>query len=486
MRTARLGRGLLGLACCVASAARAQPAPWIPGTEPSPSAMASSPPIPAPAAPAQPTPTRAPTSKSPDADAAPAEATSLKTFQEIFRETTPETSQETTPTSPKATAPPPTKARPIGRLHQALHRSEERHAGARNADGPYGAYSRWKQRRGEEARLAWTVDLSVLPQWGWPDGQGAATQLLTSSALDWTLLQGKTLGKGSLQVAYITARYPSGQTATQLAHRLGLLTPINDYPFDQDIFAQLSYTQAFPGDRLLLTVGQFPFYNFDTNQYLFNQQINFNSYLFSQNASATYANAGLGAYGQLTLSPTLQLAAGLQSANSLSGATLTTRGFGEGGPSWFGYAQWTPHLAHLGPAQYSLLVYQVPSLPTQSKSWGWSFNAVQNLNATWALFARANQAVGFQTPIRASVVLGAAMTNPLGRSPTDQLGLALGRSVAAPPPANPGGARSETLLEAYWSWTLFGGVLLTPSVQTLLAPSRNDAWVLNLRATLML
>jgi hypothetical protein len=55
----------------------------------------------------------------------------------------------------------------------------------------------------------------------------------------------------------------------------GLITAINDYPFDQDIFLQLGYTQSFPGDKILLTVGEFPRFNFDGNQYLSNQQINF-------------------------------------------------------------------------------------------------------------------------------------------------------------------------------------------------------------------
>jgi hypothetical protein len=405
--------------------------------------------------------------------------------------TSPTPSPPTSPAAATATSPTPAKPSRIGRLHDALRRAKNHHdLAAQGVDDWFSAYGRWKQRWGGAAGLTWTVDLSALPQWGWPDGQGASTQIMTTSAVDWTLLKGKTFGEGSLQFAYITARYPSGQDASQLSRRLGLITPSNDYPFNQDIFAQLTYTQAFPGNQLLLTVGQFPFYNFDGNQYLSNQQINFNSYILSQNGSATYPNAGLGAYAQLNLSPTLQLAAGLQSANSISGATLTTRGFGEGGPAWFGYAQWTPHLPGRGPAQYSLLAYQVPTVPAQSTSWGWSLNAVQPLSPTWAVFARANQAEGFQTPIRASVVVGAAMTNPLGRSPTDQLALALGRSFAAPPPANPAGTRSETVLEAYWSWTLFGGLLLTPSVQTILgpalAPSRNDAWVLNLRATLML
>ncbi|MFN7677441.1 MAG: carbohydrate porin [Cyanobacteriota bacterium] len=255
-------------------------------------------------------------------------------------------------------------------------------------------------------------------------------------------------------------------------------------------FTQLTYTQSFPGDKILLTVGQYPIFNFDGNQYLFNQQINFNSYIFSQNGSATYPNAGLGAYGQVNLSDTIQLAAGLQNASDISGATLTTRDFGKGGYAWFAYGQWTPQFKGLGSAQYSFLYYGVPTVSTQSASHGWSINAVQNLNGTWALFGRANQAYDYITPIRSSVGLGAAMNNPLHRSPTDQIGLAVGYSSASPSPTHPPGARNEKVLEAYWSWTFAGGLLLTPSVQYVLspalAPNRDSAWALSLRATLML
>ena len=81
------------------------------------------------------------------------------------------------------------------------------------------------------------------------------------------------------------------------------------------------------------------------------------------------------------------------------------------------------------------------------------------------------------------------MNNPLGRGATDQIGLAIGYSTASPPPSNPAGARNETVLEAYWSWTVLGGWLLTPSVQVVLdpafAPDRTSAWTLSLRGTMM-
>lgn len=382
------------------------------------------------------------------------------------------------------------RSKKIGLIHDNLHRSDVRHALFQESGVLYGDDSRLKARLEKELGLSWSLDLSALPQWGRPNGGSPSVQFLATPSLDWNVVKNKRLGEGSLQFLYISASYPSAQTAATTSKRLGLITAINDYPYNQNILAQLSYTHTVPGNKILITIGQYPFFNFDGNQYLFNQQINFNSYIFSQNGTATYANAGLGAYGQLNLTNTLQLAAGLQNASDLSGDSLTIRNFSSEGYAWFAYAQWTPQFKGLGSAQYSVLMYNVPTVPAQAASRGWSFNAVQNLNTTWALFARANHADAHLTPIRRSFALGAAMNNPLGRAATDQIGVALGISVPAPQPFNPAGARQEKVVEAYWSWTLLGGWLLTPSVQYVrdpaLAPDRDSAWALSLRATLML
>lgn len=378
----------------------------------------------------------------------------------------------------------------IGRVHDNIRRAQARHSLDQDARVLYQDYSNLKARSNQEIGLSWSLDLSVLPQWGLSDGGSPSLQVLVTPSMDWTVAKGKRFGEGSVQFAYLASRYASAPTAQQVSTDLGLITAINDYPFDQDIFLQLSYTQAFPGNKVLVTIGQYPLFNFDGNQYLSNQQVNFNSYIFSQNGSSTYANAGLGAYAQVNLAPTLQVSAGLQNASNIPGNTLTTWNFGVGGYSWFAYGQWTPHFKGLGSAQYSFLYYTVPTVTTQTASRGWSASAVQDLNPSWALFARANQAYGDLTPIRGSFALGAAFNNPLGRCATDQIGLAVGRSTPSPPPLNPAGARHETVMEAYWSWTFLGGLLVTPSVQVVLdpalAPERTSSWVLALRATLLL
>ena len=82
------------------------------------------------------------------------------------------------------------------------------------------------------------------------------------------------------------------------------------------------------------------------------------------------------------------------------------------------------------------------------------------------------------------------MNNPLKRATTDQIAVAAGYSMVASPPVNPAGARNEKVIEGYWSWTFFGGLLITPSAQLTFDPaldaSRTCVTVLSLRATLML
>jgi hypothetical protein len=379
----------------------------------------------------------------------------------------------------------------IGRLHERIQRTTRWEALNRDLAGAYGAYSGVKKRIKQETGLSWSMPVSYLQQWGMPDGGWTAGQILATPGLDWKLFDSSTFGAGSLQMAYTWVQYPWRQTAAEIADNLGIITPINDYPGNgEDSFPQLTYTHAFPGNKLLLSIGQYPFYNFDGNQYLADQQQNFNNYLFTQNGSSTYPIAGLGANAQFNVTSTVQLAGGFQNATDISGANLRSKGFSEENLAWFGYSQWTPKFRGLGTAQYSVTYYDMPAVAAQpSSSTGWSFSAVQNLNDNWAVFGRANGAWGYQTSIGTSYAIGGAMNNPLGRSKMDQIGLAIGYAEAADPPTNPPDAGDEMVAEAYWNWELFGGLLLTPDVQYIINPAkdtgRDSVWALSLRSTLM-
>jgi porin len=376
----------------------------------------------------------------------------------------------------------------IGRLHDNLRRAQRRESLYQEISDIYTDYAKWKTQVESGTNVQFSMDVSLLEQWGFAGGGSPALQIYAAPSADWTVFKSKDWGTGSVQVAYnAITRYPTTQDAADIQSNLGLITPINLYPSRTMNFAQLTYTQATPDNKWLLTAGQYPLYNFDGNAYLGNQQQNFNNYLFAQNATQTYLLTGLGAYIQFNATRTIQLAAGFEGANNMLGQTISGKNFNHDCCAWFGFAQWTPIFHGLGSAQYSFSYFDTPSIPAQPATRGWSVNAVQNLNDTWAVFARANGTNGYVTPIKNAYALGVAMNNPLRRASTDQIALAVGLSDAASPPTNPPNTRNEKALEAYWTWTFFGGLLLTPSVQVIFDPALNPAKgsvsVLSLRAT---
>lgn len=376
----------------------------------------------------------------------------------------------------------------IGRLHDNIRRAQQRETLYQGISDIYADYTKWKTRAQNETNVAFSMDVSLLEQWGFSDGGSPALQIYAAPSVDWTVFKSDQWGTGSVQVAYdAITHYPTTQDAADIQSNLRLITPINGNPSRTLNFSQLTYTQATPDNKWLFTAGQYPLSNFDGNAYLGNQQQNFNSYLFVQNASQTYLNTGLGAYIQFNATSTLHLAAGLQGANNVLGQTISGKNFSRDCCAWFGYAQWVPSFHGLGSGRYSFSYFDTPSIPAQRASRGWSVNAVQNLSDTWTVFARANGANGFVTPIKSAYALGVAMSDPLLRASTDQIALAVGLSNTASSPSNPPGARNEKAIEAYWTWTFFGGLLLTPSVQVIfdpaLNPTKNNVSVLSLRAT---
>jgi hypothetical protein len=376
----------------------------------------------------------------------------------------------------------------IGRMHDRIRRAELRELLDQEISDLRADYTKWKNEIEKETDIQFSMDVNLLEQWGLHHGGSPALQIYAAPSADWTIFRNKDWGTGSVQMAYdATTRYPTTQDAADIQSRLGLITPINDYPARTLTFAQLTYTHASPDNRWLVTVGQYPLSNFDGNAYLGNQQQNFNSYLFAQNASQTYLMTGLGSYLQFNATSTIQFASGFQAANNVLGQTLSGKDFSSECCAWFGYVQWTPNFGDLGSAKYSFSYFETPGIPAQAPTRGWSVNAVQNFNDTWALFARANGATGSVTPIKNAYALGVAVNNPLMRASSDQIALAVGLSDAAGAPTNPPNARNEKVVELYWTWALVGGLLLTPSMQVIfdpaLNPARNDAFVLSLRAT---
>jgi hypothetical protein len=338
-------------------------------------------------------------------------------------------------------------------------------------------YLGMKKEIADSTGLRYSMAVSALSQWGVPEGGYGAVQGEFTPAIDWDVFDSPTFGAGSFQFAFLSVDYWSGATGVSEARAIGVNGPINDKPFRTNIFSQLTYTHESPNDRVALTVGQYSFANFDSNQYADDQQMSFIANGMTGNISQTYSEGALGAYLHVYPGQHFVLAAGFQDANNPSGSYVQFNTFGHGEYAWFLYAGQNPTIKGLGKGHYSLLYYNVPAVPAQPEpSVGWSFNAAQQLNDRLGVFLRANTASGDAVNVATSVSGGAVLENPLGRDPLDRIGVALAwNEVNKGFHANSFTRPSETMLEFYWSWGFLRRFVVTPDIQVYLQPALSPA-----------
>ena len=379
--------------------------------------------------------------------------------------------------------------RRISRVHEKTRAQREKDlADSTDAQSPYQDFLRfkhWLAQYGITAQLAPTI----MNQWGTPHGGKPALQGIVSPSINWNAFDSDEIGQGSVQFSYTYNRYGNQQNGASLSTRLRTVTFPNDTPTNDYTFNQLTYTHVFPGRLLQISVGQYPFSNFDNNQYAANQQTNFVNYALSQNGSQAYVPDSLGAYVQINPTQTISVAGGFQDANNITGNRIQFSTAGDGQYAWFGYVQWKPVIQGLGSAQYSLLYYQQPKLTAQMESsQGWSLNLVQNVNAKWGVFLRANTATGNIAPIASSVAAGFIVNNPMGGLRGDQwgLGLAWNKTNKAFFPLQTV-RDGELVAETYFNAVVSKVLQLGPSVQIILNPALHPqnsvAAVFTLRAT---
>lgn len=336
------------------------------------------------------------------------------------------------------------------------------------------------------------VDISYTAQRLAPGGKQTAIQGIYYPYVTWTLFQDKAWGSGVINFNYNLIRY-WGQQASVLQSRGHLANAFNDYPSNMDLFSQLSYTHTLPGrwDWLSVTAGQFPIGNFDGTSYMDNQQTSLMNYALSQNASAAYPGASLGAYVQ-TQNSRWTFVAGYQDATNVTGAQIHGRTAFDGKYTGFGSIAWTPSFKW-GDGQYSFLYYYQPSVPAQAENInGWSFNMQQFLGKDFAVFGRANGSTGGAVPVKNSYALGVSWLDPLGRNPQDviTLGAVYNRISAAAMEYPPYLRASETALELQWVWGIGKFVTVTPDLQiypkAASNPDQGVTTVVGLRTTIML
>lgn len=350
-------------------------------------------------------------------------------------------------------------------------------------------YQQFKNNLNTKYGLDYNVDVSVLGQRTSPSGKNNAVQAYIYPEFAWTTFDNH-YGTGTLNFAYTIIRY-GNHNANDLANNSGYVTGINDYTDNENQFDELYYTYQLGGDWnwLTLALGQFPLYNFDGTDYDENQQVNFLNDALAQNASASYSDAGVGGYVQITPNDEWSFAFGGQDATNVEAPSIRFNHLDENHYTTFGYVAYTPTIKGLGEAEVSLLVYNQPDVTEQPQTTnGWSLNLSQNIGEKFSVFARVNEVSGSMEEIRQSWVFGGVYNNPLDRNPLDQIGLAYAyNKIDEAAVGETLSSDAEQVIEAYWAWGIGDMLTITPDVQLYINPALNSksdyGVVTGLRAT---
>ncbi len=359
------------------------------------------------------------------------------------------------------------------------------------AQGVFDNYQDFKNRLNKKYGFDYSVDVSILEQRSAPSGKHNAVQGYLYPSFTWEMFNNKN-GVGTLNFAYTVIRY-GNHNANDLANNSGFVTPINDYASGENEFNELYYTYQFGGKYNWLTfgVGQFPIYNFDGTDYDANQQINFLNESLSQNASASYTQAGVGVYAQINPNDNWTIAFGGQDGTNVDAPSIRFNDLSDEHYTTFGYVAYTPTIKGLGDAEVSLLVYNQPWVKEQPQTTnGWSLNLSQNIGEKLSVFARVNETSGDVEEIRQSWVLGGVYNNPFDRNPLDQIGLAYAyNKIDEKAVGEKVNHKAEQVVEAFWSFGIGDMVVVTPDVQLYINPALNQksnyGFATSLRATVM-
>ena len=350
-------------------------------------------------------------------------------------------------------------------------------------------YQQFKNELNRKYGFDYSFDVSVLGQRSSPNGKHNAVQAYLAPEFSWTMFD-NSYGTGILNFSYTVVRY-GNHDATDLMNNSGYVTGINDSQNSVSQFDELYYTYQLPGkwNWLTLVLGQFPLYNFDGTDYDSNQQVNFLNDSLAQNASASYAVAGVGGYVQINPNNDWSFAFGGQDATNIDAPSIRINHLNEKHYTTFGYVAYSPTIKGIGEAEISLLVYNQPAVVEQPQTTnGWSLNLSQNLGDKFSVFARLNEVSGSVEEISQSWVLGGVYSNPLDRNPLDKIGLAYAyNKIDQTAVGEPLSRKAEQIIEAYWAWGIGDMITITPDVQLYINPALNQksdyGIVTSLRAT---
>ncbi len=351
-------------------------------------------------------------------------------------------------------------------------------------------YSDFKNYMNNLYGFNYSLDVSLMPQYGAPSGKTTAWQTIIAPSFTWTNFNNE-YGTGILNFSYNIVRY-SGSQAEKIENNIGVVTPINDYDTKSTSFNDLYYSYQLPNkwNWLTIALGQYSLYNFDGTTYNSNQQINFINYSLSQNGSASYSIAGLGGFVQIAPNKEWNFAFGAQDATNVDGVSVRFNSLDDKHYATFVYGAYTPTITSVGQSEIAILLYNQPWVKEQQQTTnGWSVNLSQNIGEKLSLFGRINGVSGNMMDIKQSWVLGGVYNNPINRNPLDQIGLAFAYNrIDEKAVGSKLENKREKVVEAYWTWGISKWAAITPDIQLYIDPAQNAksdyGTVFSLRATL--
>jgi hypothetical protein len=223
----------------------------------------------------------------------------------------------------------------LGVVHDNLRRAKKQQSMSQTVSDDYAGF---KTRMEDEHGLTWSFGLSYRQAWVHPDNIGTSSQTLFWPTVNWDMFTNDSIGSGSFQLFY----YGQQRSSARVTASRGRRTLSTELPESAQRYSQFTYTHTLPGEKLAVIVGEFSFFNFDNNEFMASQQLNFINNIFSANGSATYPTTGFGGLVQFNATKTLQFLAGGQSVNTVNTAKPPSDGYLSSPYAWLGYAQWTP------------------------------------------------------------------------------------------------------------------------------------------------
>jgi hypothetical protein len=337
-------------------------------------------------------------------------------------------------------------------------------------------YQDFKNYINQQYGFDYNFDVSILEQRSSPNGKNNAVQAYLYPSFALTTFDNQ-YGTGILNFAYTVIRY-GNHNANDLGNNSGFVTPINDYPNDQTEFSELYYTYQPAGNYNWLTIGigQFPIYNFDGTAYDANQQVNFLNDSLSQNGSASYTQAGLGIYTEISPTNEWSFIIGGQDGTNIDAPSIRFNHLDENHYTTFGSISYTPTIKGVGDSEISLLLYNQPAVTEQPETTnGWSINLSQNIGEKFSVFGRINGVNGNVEEVKQSWVLGGVYNNPLNRNALDQIGLAYAyNKIDEVAVGEPLSHKNEQIIEGYWAWGIGNMLTITPDIQFYINPALNQ------------